>query len=197
MVDPVTALIPWRLASAHSPRSSSLTSLTITHPSCLSDPLTKLQPKSIERTPQSSTSRTWEPFSFSHKISLCDTTVLHIMATPSPTLHLLALPRELRDRIYSFLTHEFVLRDAGEVIVSETHEPEIPSYHDPDSVALNAIQTTITLENAPHLDVMLVNSQIHLEYLETCLQKLSAIVRCEETYKVFEKSVHSTPSHQS
>lgn len=60
------------------------------------------------------------------------------MATPSPALHLLALPREIRDRICSFLTHEVVLRDAGEIIVSETHEPETPSYHDPDAVLLNA-----------------------------------------------------------
>lgn len=110
------------------------------------------------------------------------------MATPSQTLHLLALPRELRDRIYSFLTHRVVLRDAGDIIVCETHEAETPSYLDPDSVALNAIKTTFTLENAPHLDVMLVNSQIYHEYRETCLQKLSAIVRCEVTDKVFEKS---------
>jgi hypothetical protein len=110
------------------------------------------------------------------------------MATPSPALHLLALPREIRDRIYSFLTHEVVLRDAGEIIVSETHEPETPSYHDPDAVLLNAIRTTITLENAPHLDIMLVNSQVHHEYRETCLQELSARVRCEGTYRVFKRS---------
>lgn len=77
--------------------------------------------------------------------------------------------------------------------MSETHEAEAPSDHDPFPVALNAIQTIVTIENAPYLDVMLLNSRIHHEYREICLQKLSAIVSCQDTYRLCEKSYAFDP----
>jgi hypothetical protein len=116
------------------------------------------------------------------------------MMTPYPTLHLLALPRELRDRIYHFFTHEIVPRDYGDTIVCESHEAETPSYDGPDYVTLRAIRTTITLENAPYLDLMLVNSQIHDEYRESCFQKFSAIVQCKVTRTHVQKSRAINPS---
>lgn len=83
------------------------------------------------------------------------------MASPKPTLHLLTLPREIRDFVYSYLTHALSLRTIR---------------------YLGGTQTKVEVENAPCPSFMLVNSQIYEEYRENCMNNLTA--------NIFDKWVH-------
>lgn len=78
------------------------------------------------------------------------------MATPNPRLHLLALPRELRDRIYGFLTHDLVLKDAEEYFGRTSGEVFVRCYPEPNNTYLYIVlparvHTTIRVENAPYM----------------------------------------------
>lgn len=88
------------------------------------------------------------------------------MPPPKPTHTLLTLPREIRDCIYSYLTHEVPLRTIKE---------------------LGGNETVVELENAPCLNVMLINSQIYHEYRETCLRKLAANIDNNDPYTIGKK----------
>ncbi|KAF3008438.1 hypothetical protein E8E13_003001 [Curvularia kusanoi] len=118
------------------------------------------------------------------------------MAAPDPRLHLLALPRELRDHIYGFLTHDLVLKDDGMFFMRTAgkifkKQPQGPNVRFPGrilGIALtDVIHTTITVENAPCMDVMLVNSQIHQEYRDFCIPKLSASICCSCIAQLIER----------
>jgi hypothetical protein len=72
--------------------------------------------------------------------------------------HLLTLPREIRNDIYSYLHKEVVVHNAG------TSYPSI-------------LDVQVRLENVPYMSVLLINSQIYQEYREAdCFRNLSAQV---------------------
>ncbi|KAF3008439.1 hypothetical protein E8E13_003019 [Curvularia kusanoi] len=76
------------------------------------------------------------------------------MADHFPRLHLLGLPREIRNVIYSYLTRPIHLNGVNEV---------------------GGMDIAIELDNAPELNVLLVHSRLHDEYKEsTCFTDSSA-----------------------
>ncbi|CAA9963202.1 hypothetical protein PTMSG1_06570 [Pyrenophora teres f. maculata] len=96
--------------------------------------------------------------------------------------HLLTIPREIRDEIYSYLSNKV------EVQVStwcprDTSGPEIPI----DNTCFDAY-----LENAPLVNVLLINSQVRDEYHEAACFKKLLMVFSIYTYGDYEDIVLDT-----
>ena len=71
--------------------------------------------------------------------------------------HLLSLPREIRNQIYSYLHKEMKVHNERESTRFNVHE--------------------VRLENAPYTSVLLVNSKIYHKYREAaCFRELAAVV---------------------
>jgi hypothetical protein len=84
-----------------------------------------------------------------------------------PTAHLLGLPRELRDRIYSFLTQQIDFNwDRDKVFAPRGLEGDIQLV---EPVPLRLI-------NSPIAHVFRIHPQIHAEYEEATLTSLEAII---------------------
>ena len=82
--------------------------------------------------------------------------------------HLLTLPREIRNQIYSYLHKEVVV-----------HTQRTPSVF--------AVQ--LRLENVPYMSMLLINSQIYHEYREAdCFQNLTAHFNLCWDYEYAKKS---------
>ena len=84
------------------------------------------------------------------------------MATAAP-LHLLTLPREIRNNIYGFLSRDIDLRTINE---------------------LGGVATVVHITNAPCVEVLLTHSRIRDEYLEAeCFRNLSAAINRVDQWK--------------
>jgi hypothetical protein len=82
-------------------------------------------------------------------------------------LHLLKLPREIRNRIYEFLSHEIELRTIKKI---------------------GGVRTVVHITNAPCVEVLLTSSRLHDEYLESqCFRNLSAVVLRVDQWKKWIK----------
>jgi hypothetical protein len=85
-----------------------------------------------------------------------------VMVAAAP-LHLLKLPREIRNRIYDFLSHEIDLRTINEI---------------------GGVATIVHITNAPCVEVLMTHSRLHEEYLESkCFRNLSAVIFQAESLK--------------
>jgi hypothetical protein len=79
------------------------------------------------------------------------------------SLHLLKLPREIRNRIYDFLSHEIDIRTINEI---------------------GGVATIVHITNAPCVEVLMTHSRLHEEYLESkCFRNLSAVIFQAESLK--------------
>lgn len=82
--------------------------------------------------------------------------------------HLLTLPREIRNQIYSYLHKE--------VVVHTRREPSV-----------SVVQ--LRLENMPYMSVLLINSQIYYEYREAdCVRNLAARIDLSFDFQYWTQS---------
>ena len=84
------------------------------------------------------------------------------MVTAAP-LHLLTLPREIRNMIYDFLFRWIDLRTINEI---------------------GGVATVVAITNAPCVEVLLTSSRLHDEYIESeCFRNLAAVIQRAEPWK--------------